>query len=73
MKRERANLTERESMKIMEFQKKEMHYKKLRVLDKHSRIEEQTNKLQEGKNKLVECSRIANELRVQHLVDMHSP
>ena len=50
-----------------------MHYRKLRVLDKHSRIEEQTNKLHDGRNKLVECSRIANELRVARMIELNSP
>ena len=57
-----------ENKKRIEFQKQQLNYKKLKVLDKHTRIEEQTSKLQEGKCQFVECSRIANELRVQSML-----
>lgn len=36
-------------------------------------MEDQTNKLHEGRNKLVECSRIANELRIQRMIELNSP
>ena len=67
-KRERQRLTQIENKKRIEFQKQQLNYKKLKVLDKHTRIDEQTLKLQEGKTQFVECSRIANELRVQSML-----
>ena len=64
IKRERQRLVQEENKKRIEFQKQSMNYWKLQVLDKHTRIDEQTQRLNDHKNQFIECSRIANELRL---------
>ena len=44
-----------------------MHYKKLQIFEKHKNIEENVNKMMDGKAQFIECSRIANEIRVQKM------
>jgi hypothetical protein len=45
----------------------------LQVLDKHVRIEELCSQLNNTKNSFIECTRIANEIRVQKMSAMNSP
>jgi hypothetical protein len=57
----------------MEFKKRNLNFKKLQVLDKHQRIDELCVALSENKNSFIECSRIANEIRVAKMSIMSSP
>ena len=44
-----------------------MHYKKLQILEKHQNKDDAVVKINEGKQQFIECSRIANEIRVQKM------
>ena len=67
LKRERMRLVHEENKKRIELQKRNMHYKKLQIFEKHKNIEDNVNKMMDGKAQFIECSRIANEIRVQKM------
>ena len=50
-----------------------MNFRKLQVLEKHERIGELVNELAQNKNSFIECTRIANEIRLQKMHSMNSP
>ena len=73
IKRERQRLINEDNRKRMEMDKKIRNFKKLQVLDKHQRIDSLCSQLVESKNQFIECSRIANEIRVQRMVELNTP
>ncbi len=64
IKKERQRLIKEDAEKRVEFKKRNLNFKKLQVLDKHQRIDDLCSKLTTNKNSFIECSRIANEIRV---------
>ena len=65
LRQEKDHLRLQDAQKKLEHQKWQMNQRKLKILDKHIRIGERLNSLKSGRAHLQECSRMANELRVQ--------
>ena len=73
VKKERERLIMEDAQKRKEFQKRNANFKKLEVLDKHQRIGDLCVQLNSNKKSFIECSRIANEIRVQKMATLGSP
>lgn len=73
VKKERQRLVQEETRKRLEFKKRNLNFKKLQVLDKHQKIDELCNKLNQHRNSFIECTRIANEIRLQKMSQIGSP
>ena len=69
VRREKQRLMQEDNKKRIEFKKRNLNFKKLQVLDKHQRIEQLCNQISQNKNSFIECTRIANEIRVQKMTE----
>ena len=72
LKRERQKLVHEENQRRIEMQKRTLHFKKLQILEKHKNKEDEVTRIMDGKSQFIECSRIANEIRVQKMLEMHT-